>query len=83
MQDSLLVIDGLQYANWSEDIFLQMREGGVSAVHATICYHENFRETVAKLSGIGGSSTSPVSFSRAERLMTSARRGRRVAPRSF
>jgi membrane dipeptidase len=50
MQDSLLVIDGLQYANWSEDIFLQMREGGVSAVHATICYHENFRETVAKLS---------------------------------
>lgn len=45
-----LVIDGLQYANWSERIFRQMREGGVAAVHATICYHENFRETVANIS---------------------------------
>ena len=40
------VIDGLQYANWSEKIFRQMREGGVDAVHVTITYHENFRETV-------------------------------------
>ena len=39
-------IDGLQYANWSEKIFRQMREGGVDAVHVTISYHENFRETV-------------------------------------
>lgn len=45
-----MVIDGLQYANWSERIFRQMREGGVAAVHATICYHENFRETVANIS---------------------------------
>ena len=28
------VIDGLQYCNWSEKIFRQMNEGGVSAVHA-------------------------------------------------
>ena len=40
------VIDGLQYANWSEKIFRQMRAGGVDAVHATITYHETFRETV-------------------------------------
>ena len=40
-------IDGLQYANWSEKIFRQMREGGVDAVHVTVAYHENFRETVA------------------------------------
>ncbi|MEM9127848.1 MAG: membrane dipeptidase, partial [Pseudomonadota bacterium] len=39
-------IDGLQYANWSEEIFRQMREGRVDAVHVTIAYHENFRETV-------------------------------------
>ena len=39
-------IDGLQYANWSETIFQQMREGGVDAVHVTIAYHETFRETV-------------------------------------
>ena len=41
-----MLIDGLQYANWSEKIFRQMREGGVDAVHVTISYHENFRETV-------------------------------------
>ena len=39
-------IDGLQYANWSEKIFRQLREGQVDAIHVTISYHENFRETV-------------------------------------
>lgn len=39
-------IDGLQYANWSEKIFHQLRAGGVDAVHVTIAYHESFRETV-------------------------------------
>jgi len=47
--DRPLIIDGLQYGNWSEEIFAQMHTGGVSAVHATICYHENFRETVANI----------------------------------
>ena len=42
-------IDNLQYANWSEKIFRQMREGNVDAVHVTITYHENFRETVANI----------------------------------
>ncbi|MBV2359771.1 dipeptidase [Thalassococcus sp. CAU 1522] len=42
-------IDALQYANWSEKIFRQMREGGVDAVHVTIAYHETFRETVLNL----------------------------------
>ncbi|SHK96656.1 Zn-dependent dipeptidase, dipeptidase homolog [Roseovarius marisflavi] len=41
-----VVIDGLQYANWSEKVFREMRAGGVDAVHVTISYHENFRETV-------------------------------------
>ncbi|NPD21324.1 membrane dipeptidase [Alterinioella nitratireducens] len=39
-------IDGLQYSNWSPRIFRQLREGGVDAIHVTISYHENFRETV-------------------------------------
>jgi len=43
------LIDGLQYANWSEKIFRQMREGGVDAAHVTITYHETFRETVANI----------------------------------
>ncbi|MFT5114300.1 MAG: membrane dipeptidase [Parasphingorhabdus sp.] len=42
-------IDALQYANWSEKIFRQMREGCVDAVHVTIAYHENFRETVTNI----------------------------------
>lgn len=42
-------IDGLQYANWSEKVFRQMREGAVDAVHVTIAYHENFREMVLEL----------------------------------
>ena len=42
-------IDNLQYANWSETIFRQMRAGGVDAVHVTIAYHENFRETVLNI----------------------------------
>ena len=41
-----MIIDNLQYANWSPKIFKQMREGRVDAVHVTISYHENFRETV-------------------------------------
>jgi membrane dipeptidase len=43
------LIDGLQYANWSEKIFRQMRAGGVDAIHVTITYHETFRETVLNI----------------------------------
>ncbi|MEM0977180.1 MAG: membrane dipeptidase [Pseudomonadota bacterium] len=39
-------IDGLQYANWSEKVFRQLREGKVDAIHVTVAYHETFRETV-------------------------------------
>ena len=45
----MFVIDGLQYCNWSEKVFRQMREGGVDAVHVTIAYHEMFREMVANV----------------------------------
>lgn len=42
-------IDGLQYSNWSEKIFRQLREAKLDAVHVTIAYHENFREMVARI----------------------------------
>ncbi len=45
----MYLVDGLQYANWSPKIFRQMRDGGVDAVHVTIAYHENFRETVLNI----------------------------------
>ncbi len=44
-----MLIDNLQYANWSPKVFRQMREGGVDAVHVTIAYHESFREMVLNL----------------------------------
>jgi hypothetical protein len=43
------LIDGLQYCNWSREIFQQMREGGMSAVHATVSYHDGFRDAVRNL----------------------------------
>ena len=42
-------VDCMQYANWSKEIFEQMRQGGVDCVHVTIAYHENFREAVLNL----------------------------------
>jgi len=50
MADRPLIIDALQYSNWSEEIFRQMNGAGVAAVHVTICYHEDFRETVENIS---------------------------------
>ena len=44
-----VLIDNLQYANWSEKIFRQLRAGSVDAVHVTIAYHESFREMVLEL----------------------------------
>lgn len=49
MSHSMLTIDGLQYSSWSRTLFEQMREGGVDAVHATLVYHENCRETLLRL----------------------------------
>ncbi len=43
------LIDNLQYCNWSETVFRQMRAGGMDAVHVTIAYHETFRETVLNI----------------------------------
>ena len=42
-----MLIDCLQYCNWSEKIFKQWRVSNLTAVHVTISYHEQFRETVS------------------------------------
>ena len=42
-----MLIDCLQYCNWSEKIFKQWRDSNLTAVHVTISYHEQFRETVS------------------------------------
>ena len=45
----MLIIDGLQYSNWSRRIFEQMREGGLNCVHVTIAYHETCVETLRNI----------------------------------
>ena len=42
-----MLIDGLQYCNWSEKIFRELRDSNVTAIHVTISYHEQFRDTVS------------------------------------
>ncbi len=42
-------IDALQYCNWSPEVFRQMRQGGVDAVHVTVAYHEDFAQMVDRL----------------------------------
>ena len=49
MAQTPIFIDNLQYANYSPDLFDEMAEAGLSAVHVTICYHENFRQTVENI----------------------------------
>ena len=49
MAQTPIFIDNLQYANYSTDLFDEMAEAGLSAVHVTICYHENFRQTVENI----------------------------------
>lgn len=44
------IIDCLQYCNYSEAIFRELRAGGVDAIHTTVSYHEDFRETVDNIS---------------------------------
>ena len=44
-----ILIDNLQYAQYSPALFDEMAEAGLSAVHVTICYHENFRQTVENM----------------------------------
>ncbi len=46
MQSAAGFIDGPQYCAWSRSIFEDMRAGGMAAVHATVGYHENFRDSV-------------------------------------
>ena len=45
----MLIIDGLQYSNWSRKIFEQMRAGGLDCVHVTIAYHETCLETLRNI----------------------------------
>jgi len=42
-------IDNLQYSNWNDEIFSQIKRSPLHAIHVTIVYHEMFREMVANI----------------------------------
>ncbi len=45
MYQDRIIIDGLQYCNWDRAYFETLKASGITAVHATLVYHETARET--------------------------------------
>lgn len=45
----MLIIDGLQYVNWTRALFEEAKAGGVNAIHVTITYWENTQEALANI----------------------------------
>ena len=43
-----IVIDGLQYCYPNKEYFTLLKQSGVTAVHVTLVYHENARETMTR-----------------------------------
>ncbi|KAB7884660.1 membrane dipeptidase [Poseidonibacter ostreae] len=46
MYKDQIIIDGLQYCNWTRDYFKTLQKSGITAVHVTLVYHEMARETL-------------------------------------
>ena len=44
-----IIIDGLQYCNWNRELFEDLWQGGITAVHATLVYWENTEESFQKI----------------------------------
>ncbi|WP_163835847.1 membrane dipeptidase [Spartinivicinus ruber] len=43
-----IIIDGLQYCRWDRAYFETLKASGITAVHATLVYHEAARETLSR-----------------------------------
>lgn len=46
LHDEAIVIDCLEISNWSETVFRNMRQGGLTAVNCTVSVLEDFRQTI-------------------------------------
>lgn len=49
LHTSATVVDGLIVANWSREIFEDMRRGGLTAANCTCCIWEGFEETMRNI----------------------------------
>lgn len=45
----MILIDGLQYVNWNRELFEELHNSGMTAVHVTIAYWENTQETLENI----------------------------------
>jgi len=45
----MLIIDALQYVNWTRELFQEAVDGGVNAIHVTIAYWENTESALANI----------------------------------
>ena len=52
--EDLIVIDGLIIADWSPEVFADMRRGGLTAANCTCCVWEGFAETMANIARWNG-----------------------------
>ena len=44
-----ILIDGLEYVNWNRDLFIKAHAGGLTAIHATLVYWEDTKESFEKI----------------------------------
>ena len=44
-----IIIDGLEYCNWNRELLENLKNGGITAVHATLVYWENTEDSFAKI----------------------------------
>jgi microsomal dipeptidase-like Zn-dependent dipeptidase len=48
MYNDHIIIDGLQYCHWDRPYFKRLQASGITAVHATMVYHEDARQTLTR-----------------------------------
>jgi membrane dipeptidase len=49
LHDDAIIIDGLIIANWSRDVFEDMRRGGLTAANCTCSVWDDFRATMTNI----------------------------------
>ena len=49
MDNETILIDGLEYVNWNRDLFEKAHAGGLTAIHATLVYWEDTKESFEKM----------------------------------
>jgi hypothetical protein len=49
MDNDTIFIDGLEYVNWNRDLFKKAHAGGLTAIHVTLVYWEDTKESFEKI----------------------------------